>query len=96
MRPFGIDLLAVCLTLMCVNAQDQKDKCPKRDLACLDIINSSQCLGQLVLDHREPLTKEAMIKCVVTEGSASNLTGAGKVRLEILVSAGNAELTASW
>ncbi len=73
-----IGLLALCFALARVNAQDQ-DKCPKRDYACLDVINSSQCIEQLVLDHHDKVTKSAMVKCVESEGSASNLPGAAKV-----------------
>ncbi|KAF2729402.1 hypothetical protein EJ04DRAFT_589061 [Polyplosphaeria fusca] len=58
-----------------------QDGCPKDDYACLDVINSSQCIAQLVLDHPANVTKEAMVKCVEYEGTATNLPGATKVRV---------------
>jgi len=80
---FGIELLALYLWLVGVNAQDRQDECPKNDYACLDVINSSQCIEQLVLEHLAPLTKDAMVKCVEYEGVASSLPGATKVSLEV-------------
>lgn len=75
-----ISLLALGLVVVGLDAQSIKDECPKGDYACLDVINSSQCIEQLVIEHLSPLTKEAMVKCVEYEGTASNLTGAAKVR----------------
>jgi hypothetical protein len=80
---FRINLLALCFALVGVNAQKDQDKCPKNEYACLDVINSSQCIEQLVLEQLAPLTKAAMIKCVENEGPASNLPGATKVSLRI-------------
>lgn len=57
----------------------QINGCPSTDLACHDIMNSSQCIEQLVLESSGPVTKEAMVKCVEHEGTASNLPGAVKV-----------------
>jgi hypothetical protein len=71
--------LAVALFGLAVTTAGQ-DLCPKDEYACLDIINSSQCLAQLVLQKMSPLTKENMVKCVETEGVASSLPGAQKVR----------------
>ncbi|KAK0719489.1 hypothetical protein B0H67DRAFT_486577 [Lasiosphaeris hirsuta] len=42
-------------------------------------MNSSQCIEQIILEHLSPLSKEALIKCVEHEGTASNLPGASKV-----------------
>ncbi len=76
---FGINLLCLCLALLGVDAQVTQDKCPKTEYACLDVINSSQCIEQIILEHTAPVTKDALVKCVDTEGSASNLPGATKV-----------------
>ena len=76
---FHVNLLALCLALICVDAQATQDKCPKQNYACLDVINSSQCIEQLVLEHRAPLTKDAMVQCVEYPGTASDLPGATKV-----------------
>jgi hypothetical protein len=58
---------------------DEVDQCPHTELACHDIMNSSQCIAQVALN--EPVSKEAMIKCVEHEGTASTLPGAAKVSL---------------
>ena len=55
------------------------EQCPDTDLACHDIMNSSQCIAQVALNAQGPVSKEAMIKCVEYEGTASNLPGAVKV-----------------
>ena len=60
----------------------QVDGCPTNDLACHDIMNSSQCIAQLISDgSKTAITKEAMVRCVEYEGTASSLPGAVKVRL---------------
>ena len=60
----------------------QVNGCPTTDLACHDIINSSQCIEQLIIEgSKTAITKEAMVKCVEYEGTASSLPGAAKVRL---------------
>lgn len=69
-------LVALFILVATVAAQDL---CPKDEYACLDTINSSQCLAQLVIQQMSPLTKENMVKCVETEGVASSLPGAQKV-----------------
>ncbi|KAF2441693.1 hypothetical protein P171DRAFT_488140 [Karstenula rhodostoma CBS 690.94] len=69
--------LVVALFSLAATATAQ-DLCPKDEYACLDIINSSQCLAQLVIQPTSPPTKENMIKCVETEGVASSLPGAQK------------------
>jgi hypothetical protein len=56
-----------------------KDGCPKDEIACLDVINSSQCIEQLIIEKQAPATKEALVKCIETEGSASTLPGAARV-----------------
>jgi hypothetical protein len=76
---FWNGLLTLCFAFAGVNAQEAQDKCPKNEYACLDVINSSQCISQLVIQRLSPLTREAMIKCVDTEDVASNLPAATKV-----------------
>ncbi|KAK4213400.1 hypothetical protein QBC37DRAFT_400589 [Rhypophila decipiens] len=61
-----------------VNAQAAVDKCPKDEIACLDIINSSQCIANVIIDGRPPLTKANLAMCVEHEGTASSLPGAEK------------------
>jgi len=76
---FEINLLVLFVSLTGVHAQ-VKDGCPKNEIACLDIINSSQCIEQLVFGPSANITQDAMIQCVVTPGvSSSNLPGATKV-----------------
>ncbi|EAQ87404.1 predicted protein [Chaetomium globosum CBS 148.51] len=41
-------------------------------------MNSSQCIAQVALNAQGPVSKEAMIKCVEYEGTASNLPGVVK------------------
>jgi hypothetical protein len=71
------------LTLYCLvtsaTAQAVQDLCPKAEYACLDVINSSQCIEQLVLEKQAPVTREALIKCVEYEGTVTTLPGATKV-----------------
>jgi hypothetical protein len=67
-------------------AQNQtRDGCPKDDYACIDVINSSQCIEQLVIEKLAPATKEALAKCVEYEGTATNIPGAAKVRSRVMV-----------
>jgi hypothetical protein len=75
----GIKLFGLCLVLARVTGQTTQDGCPKNEIACLDVINSSQCIEQLVIEHQANLTKDAMVKCVTFEGDASKLPGATKV-----------------
>lgn len=63
-----------------INGQAVVDKCPRDEIACLDIINSSQCIANVIMDGRPPLTKANLAKCVEHEGTASTLPGAEKVR----------------
>jgi hypothetical protein len=75
---FDLRLLsALCLALPSVGAD--RNPCPDTDLACHDIMNSSQCIEQLVLERNEAVTKDALVKCVEHEGTASTLPGAVKV-----------------
>ncbi|KAK3324511.1 hypothetical protein B0T19DRAFT_231586 [Cercophora scortea] len=69
----------LCLALMGVNAQGVQYPCPLSDLACHDVIDSSQCIEQLVLEHNAPITKAALVKCVEYDGAASKLPGATKL-----------------
>jgi hypothetical protein len=70
--PFGLALLSV-------SARTIQDGCPKNEYACIDVINSSQCIEQLVIEKQAPVTKESLAKCVEYEGTASNIPGAAKV-----------------
>ena len=71
---FAIIALASALVI-----KAEQDLCPKDEYACLDIINSSQCLAQIVLQKTAPLTKENLVKCIDYEGVASTLPPAQKV-----------------
>ncbi|KAH6632550.1 hypothetical protein F5144DRAFT_612972 [Chaetomium tenue] len=64
-------------------------QCSDTDLACHDIMNSSQCIAQVALHGQGPLSKEDMIKCVEHEGTASNLPGAVKRRWGSMLSTGH-------
>jgi len=78
----GINLFTLYIILIgtkAANAQSVQDGCPKGDYACLDVINSSQCIEQLILEHLRPVTKDALVSCVEFEGMSSNLPGATKV-----------------
>jgi hypothetical protein len=79
---FHINLLSLCFALVGVNTQTVQDGCPKNEYACLDVINSSQCIEELVIEHDSPLTKDAMVKCVEYNGTATNLPGATKVSFQ--------------
>lgn len=79
---FEINWLVLCAMVLGVNAQSVQDGCPKGEYACLDVINSSQCIEQLILEHLAPVTKDALVKCVEFEGMSSNLPGATKVSLK--------------
>ncbi|KAK4163746.1 hypothetical protein QBC43DRAFT_354195 [Cladorrhinum sp. PSN259] len=69
--------LSVCFALV-ASAQDAKqDPCPTTELACHDIMNSSQCIANVV-DNKAANPKEALIQCVEHEGTASTLPGAAK------------------
>lgn len=76
---FSANLLALCWALVGA-ALAVEDKCPKTEVACIDVMNSSQCIEQIVLEHFQPLTAAALVKCVEYEGTASSLPGATKVR----------------
>ncbi len=70
-------LPAILLSFPCAFAQ--VNGCPTTDLACHDIMNSSQCIEQQILEGNGT-TRAGMIKCVEYEGTASSLPGAVKVR----------------
>ncbi|KAF4621907.1 hypothetical protein G7Y89_g14437 [Cudoniella acicularis] len=81
---FRITLLTLCFALVGVNAQTTVvDKCPKTEYACLDVINSSQCIEQLIIEHPANVTKAALVKCVEFDGAVTNITGAAKVILQM-------------
>ena len=79
-------LAALCLALTGANAQaaNPQSKCDTRDYACHDVINSSQCIAGIAMDKKNPPTREAMAKCLDTEGSSSPLSGAARVSREWL------------
>jgi hypothetical protein len=61
-------------------AQNQtRDGCPKDEYACIDVIKSSQCIEQLVIEKLAPATHEALAKCVEYEGTVTKIPGASKV-----------------
>lgn len=72
---------ALLLAAPTVSAQNQtRDGCPKDEYACIDVMNSSQCIEQLVIEKLAPATKEALAKCVEYEGTVTKMPGASKVR----------------
>jgi hypothetical protein len=80
---FAIALLFAARTAI---AQNQtRDGCPKDNYACIDVINSSQCIEQLVIEKLAPATKEALAKCVEYEGTATSMPGAAKVRSRVII-----------
>ncbi|KAF2682153.1 hypothetical protein K458DRAFT_420096 [Lentithecium fluviatile CBS 122367] len=87
MRSFlQLSILALCtsfvganpLTSPSTSADPAVDGCPKDEYACLDVMNASQCIEQLIIEKQAPATKEALVKCVETEGTATTLPGATK------------------
>ena len=72
-------LLALCFALISVSTQEVKDGCPKDEYACIDVINSSQCIEQLIIEKLANATREALVKCVEYEGTATTIPGAQKV-----------------
>ncbi|KAF2714383.1 hypothetical protein K504DRAFT_353328, partial [Pleomassaria siparia CBS 279.74] len=61
------------------HTQALQDKCPKDEYACLDVMNASQCIEQLVVEKLSPATKEALVACVEYEGTVTTIPGASKV-----------------
>ncbi|KAH7313169.1 hypothetical protein BKA65DRAFT_517459 [Rhexocercosporidium sp. MPI-PUGE-AT-0058] len=55
-----------------------QDGCPKGSLECMDVINSSQCIEQIVIEKRGTLSKKALEACVVYEGMSSEVAGSVK------------------
>jgi hypothetical protein len=77
-----LPLALALLPFLAATAQNAtRDACPKEDYACIDVTNSSQCIEQLVIEKLAPATKEALVRCVEYEGTATNMPGAAKVRL---------------
>jgi hypothetical protein len=77
-KTVALSLLLVAGTVM---AQNQtRDGCPKDEYACIDVINSSQCIEQLVIEKLAPATRETLAKCVEYEGTVTKIPGASKVR----------------
>ncbi|KAH7120795.1 hypothetical protein B0J11DRAFT_49066 [Dendryphion nanum] len=58
--------------------QTVQDKCPKNEFACLDVMNGSQCIEQIIIEKLRPLTKESLAKCVEHEGTATNYPASTK------------------
>jgi hypothetical protein len=79
-----LNILALCFALAGANAQTLVDGCPKGNYDCLDVINSSQCLEQLIIEKNAPLTQANMAKCVEFYDSVTNNTGAYKVSFKII------------
>ncbi|KAF1993054.1 hypothetical protein P154DRAFT_105314 [Amniculicola lignicola CBS 123094] len=77
MMRFKIALLIAYFALT-TTASQAPDECPKDEFACIDVMNSSQCIEQLVIEKLSPATRENLIKCVEYEGTATNLPGATK------------------
>ncbi|PVH69463.1 hypothetical protein DL98DRAFT_598634 [Cadophora sp. DSE1049] len=71
-------LALASLPTILAQGQQFKDGCPKGSLECMDVINSSQCIEQLIIEKRGTLSKEALEKCVVYEGASSSETGSVK------------------
>ncbi|KAH8656717.1 hypothetical protein BGZ60DRAFT_532298 [Tricladium varicosporioides] len=76
---FNLNLLALYLGFAGIHAQAVVDKCPKDEMACLDVINSSLCISQNATKTQNATTIAALIKCVEYEGGGSNITGAAKL-----------------
>lgn len=73
------NLLAFCIAFLGATVLAIEDRCPRDEYACIDVINSSQCIAQLAIDRLRPLTKESLAKCVEYEGVVSDLPGGVKV-----------------
>jgi hypothetical protein len=83
---FTTSALALLFAARTSVAQNQtRDGCPKDDYACIDVINSSQCIEQLVIEKLAPVTKEALARCVEYEGTATKMPGAAKVRTRVMM-----------
>lgn len=76
---FEANLSALCIALLGAQALVIEDGCPKDEYACIDVINSSQCIEQLAVEHLRPLTKASLAACVEYEGVVSDLPGGTKV-----------------
>jgi len=85
MRPIS-HLVGLCCVALAAgtNAQETKPEgCPTTELACHDIMNSSQCIANAV-DSQQAPTKAALVACVEHEGTASSLPGAAKASKPLL------------
>ncbi|OAL47432.1 hypothetical protein IQ07DRAFT_589643 [Pyrenochaeta sp. DS3sAY3a] len=72
-------LLLLLLTPSTLAQTTPADGCPKDEYACIDVMNSSQCIEQLVIEKLAPVTKEALAKCVEYTGTVTNIPGASKL-----------------
>ncbi|KAI6089467.1 hypothetical protein F4821DRAFT_231100 [Hypoxylon rubiginosum] len=72
-------LRVLWLAFAYANAQTTARSCPTEELACHDIMNSSQCIAQSILGVASP-SKDALLKCLEYEGAASALPPATKVK----------------
>ncbi|KAK4155864.1 hypothetical protein C8A00DRAFT_13122 [Chaetomidium leptoderma] len=79
---FNIRFIKSILLLRIHGVIAEINQCPDTELACHDIMNSSQCIAGVVQGGSGSVTKEAMVKCVEHEGTASNLPGAVKVSIQ--------------
>jgi hypothetical protein len=82
---FAIALLPFFAARNAIAQNQTRDGCPKDDYACIDVINSSQCIEQLVIEELAPATKEALAECVEYEGATTNMLGAAKVRSRVMM-----------
>jgi hypothetical protein len=80
MHSTTVALFLLFATRTVIAQNTTRDACPKAEYACIDVINSSQCLAQLVLQKLAPATREALAKCVEYEGAVTQIPGAAKVR----------------
>ncbi|KAI1762803.1 hypothetical protein GGR53DRAFT_500106 [Hypoxylon sp. FL1150] len=72
-----ISLRVLYFAFAFANAQATERSCPTEELACHDIMNSSQCIAQQILGQASP-SKDALLKCLEYEGVASPLPPAIK------------------
>jgi hypothetical protein len=68
-------LLVLCLALVGVQAEE---KCPTTEYACHDVIDSSRCLMETLLNPGGG-NATTIAQCVEYAGSMSDLPGATKV-----------------
>ncbi|KAG9238061.1 hypothetical protein BJ875DRAFT_480750 [Amylocarpus encephaloides] len=75
---FTVNIIALCLAVAGAKSEEVEDKCPKGEIACLDVINNSFCIEGIALNNPMDATKEELVKCVEYDGMSSKLPGATK------------------